>query len=305
MYPVVNIRISKRSDVPLRQQIAAQIEFLIGTGKLKPGEPLPSVRALARQLRIHHNTVSQAYQDVTSLHLLSRKHGSRLVVRTPEERVTAPRPDLDDLINQTIHLARQHGYSLQELSERVRERLAEEPPDHVLALSFDAGMLRLLKAEVEHALHCRVEICSPQEFLDRPERGIGALIVAPPGVLPSITCALPKDCPVVPILFSSAESHLQIVRELSQPSIVAVVSVSQHFLDVARGLLGPAMETRHTLVDCLLTDDKNARIPTADVLFCDAIVFALLGASRRRKNVIVYYMISPESLDRIAAMLPQ
>jgi len=42
----VKIRISKESDVPLRRQIATQIEFLIATGKLNPGEVLPSVRAL-------------------------------------------------------------------------------------------------------------------------------------------------------------------------------------------------------------------------------------------------------------------
>jgi hypothetical protein len=34
------------------------VAFLIGTGKLKPGEILPSVRTVARQLKIHHNTVS-------------------------------------------------------------------------------------------------------------------------------------------------------------------------------------------------------------------------------------------------------
>ena len=61
----------------------------IATGKLKPGDTLPSVRALARQLRIHHNTVSQAYNDVTALYLLLRKHGSRLVVRSPEDRAGA------------------------------------------------------------------------------------------------------------------------------------------------------------------------------------------------------------------------
>src|SRR5579864_5113052 len=140
----VDIRISKETDVPLRQQIAAQIEYQIAIGKLKPGEPLPSVRALARQLKIHHNTVSQAYQDVTFLQLLSRKHGSRLVVRTPEERVMASHPDLDDLINQTIRVARRHGYTIQELSQRVRERLSEEPLDHILLLSIDPGMSQML-----------------------------------------------------------------------------------------------------------------------------------------------------------------
>jgi hypothetical protein len=236
--------------------------------------------------------------------LLSRRHGSRLVIRMPEEHAAAPHPDLDDLINQTIHLARQHGYTLEELSARVRERLFEAPPDHVLALSFDTGLLRLMKYEVEHALPWRVETCLPQELLERPGHALGALVIGPAGVLPAVTKVLAKDRPVVPIRFSSAESHLKMVAKLPGPSIVAVVSVSEHFLEVARGLLSPAMGTCHTLVDCLCMGDGTTQLPAADLLFCDAMVFARLRAVRRRKGVIAYELISRESLDRIASLLP-
>lgn len=300
----MDIRISKESDVPLRQQIAAQIEYQIAIGKLKPGEPLPSVRTLARQLKIHHNTVSQAYQDVTALRLLSRKHGSRLVVRTPEERAVASHPDLDDLINQTIRVARRHGHTLQELSQRVRERLAEEPPDHILVLSIDPGMCRMLRAEVENAVKYPVTTCTPEELLAGPELALGALVVSPPGVLPMIAEILPKDRPPITVLYSSAEAHFEVVRRMTRPSVVAVVSISETFLKIACGLLGPLMGTRHTLIECLLDDRRNARIPSADLMFCDAITFPRLRAHSRAKNVIPYNLISPECLDLIAAAMP-
>lgn len=300
----MEIRISKESSVPLRQQIAAQIEYQIATGKMKPGEPLPSVRTLARQLSIHHNTVSQAYQDLTVLQLLSGKHGSRLVVRTPEERTIAPHPDLDDLINETIRAARRHGYSIQELSRRVSERLAEEPPDHVLVLSIDPGMRRLLQAEVEDALKCRVKACSPEELVATPELALGALVVSPPGVLPIIAKVLPKERPAITVLYSSAEVHFDVVRKLTRPAVVAVVSVSEDFVRIACGLLGHIIESRHTLIDCLVSDQKAVRIPSADLLFCDAITFPRLRAHSRAKNVIPYNLISPECLDQIAAMMP-
>ncbi|HUU12394.1 MAG TPA: GntR family transcriptional regulator [Terriglobia bacterium] len=57
----MDIRVSKQSEVPVRQQMAEQIVLLIATGNLKPGQALPSVRELARRLKIHHNTVSHAY----------------------------------------------------------------------------------------------------------------------------------------------------------------------------------------------------------------------------------------------------
>ena len=300
----MEIRISKESPVPLRQQIAAQIEYQIAVGKIKPGELLPSVRTLARQLGIHHNTVSQAYQDLTFLQLLSRKHGSRLVVQTPDERAIAPHPDLDDLINQTIRVARRHGYSVQELSNRVSEWLALEPPDHVLVLSLEVGMCQLLKAEVENALKCRVEACSPEELVANPKLALGAMVVSPPGILPTITKALPKERPAITVLYSSAEAHFDIVKKLRRPSVVAVVSISEAFIKLAYGLLGHMIETRHTLIDCVLNDQKTGRIPPADLLFCDAITFLRLRGYKRTKNVIPYNLISPECLQQIAAMMP-
>jgi GntR family transcriptional regulator len=299
----MDIRISKESNIPLREQVGAQIEFLIATGKLKPGEPLPAVRALARKLQIHHNTVSQAYRDVTGRGLIAGKRGQQLRVRT-RERVPTAQPDLDDLINQTIRLARQHGYSLQELSARVRERLIEEPPDHALVLSFDAGMRRLLKAEIEDALKCNVMFCSPQDLVTNPDLALGALVVSPPGVLPAIIELLPKDRPPIPIIYSSAESHLQLVRKLTGPSIVAVASVSEHFLLVARGLLASVIEPRHTLVERLVSGDGTASIQPCDLLFCDAIVLGGLSAARRKRNCVEYRLVSQACMSQIAANMP-
>src|SRR5712691_11643451 len=111
----VEIKINKQSEVPVRDQLSAQLVFLIATGKLKAGEPLPSVRALARKLRIHHNTVSGAYQDLTGKDLLTRRRGSRMVVRFPDLPLGAPTvKDLDDLINDTLRLARRHGFTVRQ-----------------------------------------------------------------------------------------------------------------------------------------------------------------------------------------------
>jgi DNA-binding transcriptional regulator YhcF (GntR family) len=50
----MRIRISKQSEVAVREQIAEQIIFLIATEELKSGQTLPSVRELGRRLQIHH-----------------------------------------------------------------------------------------------------------------------------------------------------------------------------------------------------------------------------------------------------------
>jgi hypothetical protein len=93
------------------------------------------------------------------------------------------------------------------------------------------------------------------------------------------------------------------VRKLTRPSIVAVASVSEHFLMVARGLLGPILKARHTLVGCLLAEDKTTRIPNADILFCDVLISARLGARKPRKNHIRYPLIAAECLNQIVSAI--
>ncbi|MFB3063021.1 MAG: GntR family transcriptional regulator, partial [Candidatus Binatia bacterium] len=120
----LDIHIIKDSEVTIREQLVEQIIFLIATGKLQPGEALPSVRGLARPHKIHHNTISQAYQDLVDRDWLIGRRGSRMVVRSPGEREYPPRvEDLDDLINATIKTAKEKGYSFQQLRKRVEERL--------------------------------------------------------------------------------------------------------------------------------------------------------------------------------------
>src|ERR1700746_2525162 len=128
----MQISLNKNSDVPLRQQLAEQIVFMITTGGLHAGEQLPSVRALARQVKVHHNTVSEAYQDLVRRRWVTRHRGSRLIVGRSTGPGQKSPSNLDELINETIQRAKESGHSLQALTKRVRERLLAQPPDHIL-----------------------------------------------------------------------------------------------------------------------------------------------------------------------------
>ena len=56
--------LSNSSDKPIYEQIAAQIRDAVAAGELAAGEQLPSIRALAAQLRISAITTKRAYQDL-------------------------------------------------------------------------------------------------------------------------------------------------------------------------------------------------------------------------------------------------
>ena len=60
----MEIVLSNSSDKPIYEQIAAQVRDAVATGELAAGEQLPSIRALAAQLRISAITPKRAYQDL-------------------------------------------------------------------------------------------------------------------------------------------------------------------------------------------------------------------------------------------------
>lgn len=60
----MEIIISNNSSKPIYEQITAQIKAMIMNGRLQAGEPVPSMRALAKSLHISVITVQKAYEDL-------------------------------------------------------------------------------------------------------------------------------------------------------------------------------------------------------------------------------------------------
>src|SRR5438552_18018001 len=107
-----HIALSTGSVVSLHAQLVTQLTLHILNGVLKPGDRLPSVRALARRLHIHHNTVSAAYGELADLKLVEVRRGSGVYV----SQSTRPEDDLlelDDIIRSVLETARKKGDSLQ------------------------------------------------------------------------------------------------------------------------------------------------------------------------------------------------
>jgi GntR family transcriptional regulator len=69
------LRIDPRSALPIWSQIEEGIRHLVAMGRLAPGGAVPSVRDLARELRINPATVSKAYQRLTDIGVLEVRRG--------------------------------------------------------------------------------------------------------------------------------------------------------------------------------------------------------------------------------------
>jgi GntR family transcriptional regulator len=295
----MNISLNQDSDVPLRQQLSEQIVFLITTGELRAGEEMPSVRALARRAKVHHNTVSKAYQELVRREWLTRKRGSRLVVGTPASKGQQPDSGIDELINETIRRAKSLGYSLQTLRSRVRERLLEEPADHLLVVEHEVGIRKIIQREIEEKLHWRIECYSYIDIVREPGLAIGAQVLAPSYMTGDLGQFVPVHRPCFSIEYSSATDHLALIRGLQVPSNIVVVSVSESLLKTARGLMAPLIGREHTFQDLLLSTDQLVDMRGSDLVFCDSIALSLVSSNRK----VHYQLVSADCLKELSMLL--
>ncbi len=297
----MQITLSKNSDIPLRQQLAEQIVFLITTGQVQVGEELPSVRALARLSKVHHNTVSEAYQDLVCRGWLTRRRGSRLIVGIASGAPLVRPHDLDELINTSIQRAREMGYTLQALRQRVRERLLAQAPDHLLVVEQEPGLREIIQTEVRASLGRTVQSCSYEEFVREPGLAIGAQVLVANHLIEDIKPLIARSRPAIPILYSRVTEQFELICKLQNPSIVTLVSVSQSLLRTARSLLAPAVGRKHTLNEILVDRSVPIRLGTSDLVFCDSITVAAVRSRRK----VHYRLITADCLEHIAASLSQ
>jgi len=83
----MEIRIDPDSAVPIYLQIVHSIKHQVATGRLKPGEQLPTVRELATDLRINPNTVARAYDLLDSDNVITTQQGRGTYVREHPDNV--------------------------------------------------------------------------------------------------------------------------------------------------------------------------------------------------------------------------
>src|SRR5438093_11177210 len=138
--PAMDIQVSKESDVPIHEQLAAQIVMLIGSGKLRPGDALPSARELAQRLRIHRNTVSQAFRDLVLNLLVEKSRGRRLIVRPFQAARVASGGKLDELVNAFVLEILRRGDTLGERYRQVQARVLAALPDPVVVVYEASGV---------------------------------------------------------------------------------------------------------------------------------------------------------------------
>ena len=121
------LRIDLAADVPAYRQIVDGLRRLLVEGRFQPGDQLPTVRQLAQDLGVHHNTVAEAYRNLADegwLELRRRTGATVLARNTPKTGRTAETVFAQRLRELTAK-ARAEGVTLATLN-RVLTTIAKE-----------------------------------------------------------------------------------------------------------------------------------------------------------------------------------
>lgn len=115
----MDIIISNSSGEPIYEQIIMQIKSLIMTGELKPGDALPSMRALAQSLRISVITTKRAYEELEREGFIESYTGKGSFVKQQNVEFIKEenRRQIEALLSQAVDKAQMNNISLEELRD--------------------------------------------------------------------------------------------------------------------------------------------------------------------------------------------
>ena len=122
----LTLRLDFHSGLPIYTQIVNQIQSQLANGRLKPGDQLPTVRALAQELRVNFNTVARAYRILDEARIISTQQGrGTYITEIPPPNISEKlrNESLEALTQRFINEAFRLGFFEKEISQMVRDSL--------------------------------------------------------------------------------------------------------------------------------------------------------------------------------------
>ena len=116
------LHIDFRSGLPIYTQIVQQIQAQVAGGILQPGDQLPTVRALAEDLRVNFNTIARAYRLLDEARIISTQQGrGTYITEVPQPKVSERlrKEALEELTKRYVNEAMRLEFSKQEITEMV------------------------------------------------------------------------------------------------------------------------------------------------------------------------------------------
>jgi GntR family transcriptional regulator len=122
----LTLQIDFRSGLPIYTQIVNQVQAQVAGGQIKPGDQLPTVRALAEELRVNFNTVARAYRILDEARIISTQQGrGTYITEIPPPHVSEKlrRETLEALTQRYISEATRLNFSKSEIRQMVSDQI--------------------------------------------------------------------------------------------------------------------------------------------------------------------------------------
>ena len=277
--------ITKNSEVPVRDQIVSQIKVAIASGDLRPGDKLPSTRELARRFRVHANTVSAAYRELTLSGAVDNRKGSGIYIR---DNVLDP---LDLLLERLFRDAAKAGFS----KDAVLERMSKAPGKGL------GGGFSLFEPNDELAEILTSEIGVATGIFPSRLTELGALPIDS-----TVIAMFDEEAKIRPAfgttdcVFLNTNSVAGSLTGNARPQnyeLVAVASAWQDFLHLARlFLLAAGVDPRSICICSTREPEWTRSIRAASMIICDSVTAAKIEGDER---LVVFPVISAGSMEEL------
>ena len=125
---MIDFKLDPKSGSPFYRQIIDQIKFGIAAGNLKTGEQLPTVRALAVDLKVNLNTVAKAYKELEILNVLETQQGtgtfiSEITIQVSDQEKTNK---LREICNEFSSIAFSYGFSIKDIINQLQKQQLDD-----------------------------------------------------------------------------------------------------------------------------------------------------------------------------------
>ena len=127
----MQIHIQAQGGVPIYLQVMQQIKYLVASGRLQPGDELPSIRTLAEQLIVNPNTIARAYRELETAGVVEKRRTAGTFVAevgsplARKERLKLLKQRVDQLLVEAFQM----GFGLDEVLKFVEQsELNSQPP---------------------------------------------------------------------------------------------------------------------------------------------------------------------------------
>lgn len=116
------ITLDPASPVPINEQIKSGLRGLVSRGILKPGDPAPSVRGLAAELKVNPNTVARALRELSEEGVIESRRGEAgCIAADALKRAAAGLEEARERFEESVTLARRAGLDWDDLESALRQ----------------------------------------------------------------------------------------------------------------------------------------------------------------------------------------